>query len=102
MLENLFPLIVQAEGIVTVMQELASDVLSIARNIALPIGMVGVIICAIKIMIASDPQSVASTKRWLMYIVGGILILAFAPAILEQLGKFFEGVGGFVFTNIPA
>lgn len=100
MLENLLPLIVQAEDIVAVMQDLANTFLKLARQIALPIGMIGIIICAIKIMIASDPQSVASTKRWLMFIVGGIIILSFAPAILEQLFMFVKDTGNFNWVGI--
>lgn len=87
MFESLLPVVALAEGtgIVGVFQNLASDVLSLARGIVLPIAIIGIIICGIKIMIATDPQSVAATKKWLMYIVIGIIIVMFAPAILDQL-----------------
>lgn len=88
MLQNLLPfMIVLAEDtdITGVFQNLAGNVLTLARGIVLPIAIIGIIWCGIKIMIASSSQEVSQAKQMLIYIIVGIVIVMFAPAILNQL-----------------
>lgn len=97
MLEILSPVLVtlaDSSGIVGVMQQFAGSVLSLAQGIVLPVGIIGVIVCGVKIMISSDPQSVAATKRWLIFIVIGIIVVMFAPAILDQMKQLAQSGGG--------
>ena len=91
---NLLPIVVYAEaGLVGSLQNLAGSVLDTVRNIVLPLFGILTIFLGLTVMTATDPQSVASAKRWGLRIFIGFLIIMFAPTILDTIKTFTSNVG---------
>lgn len=91
---NFLPTVTNANnGIVEGLQNLASTILTMVRNMALPICAILLIFLGLTVMTATDPQSVASAKKWGIRILVGFLIIMFAPTILDTLKAFTSSVG---------
>lgn len=82
------PVIAYAEesgDFVTALQNIANTILGTAQNIVLPICAILIVWFGIKLLIASDAQSVAKAKQGLLIAVVGALIVFAAPQILKLL-----------------
>lgn len=56
---------------------------SIRNNIITPLGILAIVIIAVKLLIASDPQSVGRNKQALIVVVIAIALCWLAPTIVE-------------------
>lgn len=54
-------------------------------SIANPIAVVALIICGIKMLMASDPQSVRSAKQWIIIILLGLIVINLAGPIVNTI-----------------
>ena len=92
---NLLPNVIYAQntGLVDGLQNLANTVLNLTRQIVMPICAVLLIFLGLTVMSATDPQSVASAKKWGLRILIGFLIVMFAPTLLDTLKAFTSNVG---------
>lgn len=68
-----------------IMTNISNNILDIAGKIITPIAVVMLVLCGIQILIADNPQTVASAKRRALYIFIGYLIVKFAPSIIQTL-----------------
>ena len=92
---NLLPIVVNAQstGLVDGLQTLANTVLDLSRQLIMPVCAVLMIFLGLTVISATDPQSVASAKKWGLRIFIGFLIVMFAPTLLDTLKAFTSNVG---------
>lgn len=78
------------DGIANAIYVIADQLLPIATALA----VVGVIVCGIRLLIASDPQGVKSAKSWLLGIVIGYGLIILARTLVPMLGSVFNAAKG--------
>lgn len=62
-----------------------NNIMNKAKSIATPIAIICGIFCGVKLLLASDPQSVRSAKTWLITIVIGLMVIYLAGPLVNTV-----------------
>lgn len=62
-----------------------NDIMGKVKLIATPIAIICGIFCGIKLLLASDPQSVRTSKSWLITIVVGLLVIYLSGPLVNTV-----------------
>ena len=62
-----------------------NSIMDKTKAIATPVGIICGIFCGIKLLLASDPQSVKSAKSWLITIVVGLMVIYLAGPLVNTV-----------------
>lgn len=71
--------------IVSSVNSVLNDIMTKTKSIATPVAVICGVFCGIKLLIASDPQSVKSAKSWLITIVIGLLVIYLAGPLVNTV-----------------
>lgn len=64
-----------------------NGILGQVRTIVTPIAVLCVVFCGIKMLIASDPQSVKQAKSWLITIAIGLAVIWLAEPLVNTISS---------------
>lgn len=78
--------------VIIAVTSLVTDVIAKVRTVATPIGGLCATFCGVKLLSASDPQSVKSAKSWLITIVIALAVLYLAPTLINTVVNVLETI----------
>lgn len=81
---------VVSEGITSILTNITGEI----KAIATPIAVIAIVVCGIKLLIASDPQSVKSAKSWLITIIIALAVIYLAEPLVTAFTQLSQNAAG--------
>lgn len=77
-------------NVVNAVNGLIYDIIGKVKIIVTPVASLCAIICGVKLLMASDPQSVRSAKTWLITIIVALAVVYLAPTLITTIISIVE------------
>lgn len=77
--------VILTDDVVDKTRTVLENIMTKVKGIATPVAVLAAIFCGVKLLVASDPQSVKSAKSWLLTIVIGLLVIYLADPLVTTV-----------------